>query len=102
MIAKPSNKGFVDLIPRHSPLYLPEKVNSKYTIVYRDKTGEQSISSHKTAYNMVIAYERIIAKGYDCLVFNDKRKQVTVVRRSGAKGNIPRYRLAKRGEHAES
>lgn len=95
MITKPNPSGFADLVPKPKPFSMPARAfnNAKYVILYRDWSGN-SYSSHKTSNAMLIAYERHLAKGRECEVWNDRPRRVKLMLRKDPARFEPKFRFA--------
>lgn len=99
MIAKPSPKGFADLVPQPQPMEIPPKAfnNAKYVILYREWSGN-SYSLHKNGKAMLIAYERHLGRGRECEVWDDRRRRVKLELRENPTRSQPKYKFARGGK----
>ncbi len=95
MIAKPSPAGFADLVPKPKPLVVPPRAfnNAKFIILYRDWDGNK-ITQHNSSKAMLIAYERLINKGFECEVWNDRPRRVKLKLRKDPGRYQPKYSFA--------
>lgn len=97
MIAKPSPKGFADLVPRPQQKNLPDRF--EYMIVYRRRGQEYSIF-RQSARKTLIAYSKLKRAGVEEIeVWKNNKVKIELERRGYKIGPTePKYKFARGGK----